>query len=208
MPRTKDVEYVQSNGLSGAILLLVAINLILSVAVMGALMTYQPEPVDYDRIGRMLDVEITIPESEMPDFSSVEDLSERVEDICESVDCEGTNINDELEEQISDYVLTELTADDEEELRNLMEDITFLDDDDFEVRDVDLEDDKVTCKDEDACDDGDYNVLQYLRIRWKDVDEEDSEVTYVLIRSTITDYEDDKDLDFKSILIVDRNYEI
>jgi len=208
MPRTKDVEYVQSNGLSGAILLFVAINLILSVAVMGALMTYQPEPVDYDRIGRMLDVEITIPESEMPDFSSVEDLSERVEDICESVDCEGTNINDELEEQISDYVLTELTEDDEEELRNLMEDITFLDDDDFEVRDVDLEDDKVTCKDEDACDDGDYNVLQYLRIRWKDVDEEDSEVTYVLIRSTITDYEDDKDLDFKSILIVDRNYEI
>lgn len=135
----------------------------------------------------------------------VVDNSDVLEDILDQVDTR-TDVSKKDKNNAIEFAEDELS---DRDFKELIEDIVEIDEDDFNIKDVDTRDSEVTTGSEDDNEDGNFKVQQFIRVKYRDIDASDADVVYVVLTAEITDlYDDENDQEVEySIEEVSRSFE-
>jgi hypothetical protein len=90
-----------------------------------------------------------------------------------------------------------------DDYQEALADLLGIDEDDLDLKDVDMKDYQIRAYTEKDKDDGNWEIKVYVRQEYRDVDESDDDVIYLVVSSTL----DEGDYDNLSITQVDRHFE-
>lgn len=177
----------------------IIITVIICAVLLGGLMIYsQPSaPATAAEIAALVVI---------PEIPAQVDNSAEIAEILDAVGWDSDDIKRRDRVRAENLAADEI---DEEDFKELLADLLDIDEDDFNIVDLDVKDTEVTATSEDAYDNGDVTVEGFLRIEYRDVDESDNDVVYVVVTADITDLKDednDQDVDY-SMREVTRNFD-
>jgi len=177
---------------------IVATIIVCAVLLAGLIVFATPAPVEVPTAAAIAAL-VVIPEPVAPVDNSA-DIAIILDAVAwKSEDISNTDKNAAI--SLSDEI-------DEDDFLELVADGLGMDDDYLEIIRVDEKDIEVTAESEDAADDGNFKVEEFLRIVYRDTDLDENEVAYVVVTADITDVYDndnDQDVDY-SIEEVSRNF--
>jgi hypothetical protein len=183
---------------------------IISAVVICSLLLLLAGLVVYDKINDKVDA-IKVPSADeiasKINISAPKEVnnSEVLNEILEQVD-ERTDVSKKDKNNAIDYANDEL---DNRDFKELLQEILGIDEEDFSIVNQSIKDKEVTTLSEKDNDDGNFIVKQLIRVEYKDADESDSDVVYVVLTAEIFDlYDEENDQDVEySVEEVSRNFE-
>lgn len=133
------------------------------------------------------------------------DYSSDLDEILDQVDTR-TDVSRSDKNAAKDYFEDELS---DRDFKDLVADVLGMDDDDFDVDDVDVKEREVTTASEDDNEDGNFLVQYFYRVEFQDKDANDGEVLYIVVSGEVFDlYDEENDQDIEySAEEVSRSFE-